>query len=145
MQFSAIVKHGYMKQMMNVFGNVIVAKTFRVHRKNETTKLGGVVMLLVPTSLRPKVKKDFNYKHTKKIESVWVECKLMYNNHNGGIEFKNVSYNPNKTLTGELLEGMSSNIDYVVVKNKPLTLMGDKNINNLNRKERKGSVGIDIW
>ena len=47
-----------------------------------------------------------------------------------------MSYNPIKTLTGDFLEGLSTSIDYAVVEIKPLTLMGDYNIDYLNRKER---------
>ena len=114
MQFLAFVKHGYMKKKTNVFGKVIVAKTNIVHMKNETKKHGGRVMPLVPTSLRPKVKKDLFYKIPNKIVSVWVESKLLCNNHKGGTQFKNSSYIPNKILTGEFLEGLSTSIDYSI-------------------------------
>ena len=99
-------------------------------------KYGGGVMLLVPISLQPKIRKDLNYINTKIFESLWVECKLKNNNHNSETQLINVSYNPIKVLTGDFLEGLSTSIDYAVVENKPLTLIGDYNINYLNRKER---------
>ena len=99
-------------------------------------KYGSGVMLLVPISLKPKIRKDVNYINTKKFESLWVECKLKNNSHNSENQLINVSYNPIKVLTGDFLEGLSTSIDYAVVENKPLTLMGDYNINYLNRKER---------
>ena len=93
-------------------------------------------MLLVLTSQRPKVGKDLNYINTKKLKSLWVECKLKKNNLNGGTQLMNASYNPIKSLTGDVIEGLSISIDYAIVKNKLFTLMGDYTINCLNRKER---------
>ena len=49
----------------------------------------------------------------------------------------NVSYNPIKSLTGEFSEGLSTSPDNAIVEKKPTTLVGDYNINSLNRKERK--------
>ena len=62
--------------------------------------------------------------------------KLKNNNHNSKTQLINVSYNPIKTLICDFLEGLSTSIDCAVVENKPLTLMGEYNINYLNRKER---------
>ena len=49
----------------------------------------------------------------------------------------NISYNPQNSLTDAFLEELSTSIDYAVVENKPITLMGDYNINYLNPTEKQ--------
>ena len=109
-------------------------ETFRIDRK---TKKGGGIMLLVPKSLDPKERKDLNHLNQKVFESLWVECSL---NNNSSIKRKqliNIGYNPQKSLTDAFLEVLSTSIDYAVVENKPITLMGDYNINYLNPTEKQ--------
>ena len=92
-------------------------------------------MLLVPKSLHPKEQKDLNHLNQKVFESLWVECSLI----NSSMKRKlliNISYNP-QSLTDAFLEELSTSIDYAVVVNKPITLMGDYNINYLNPTEKQ--------
>ena len=49
----------------------------------------------------------------------------------------NISYNSQKSLTDAFLDELSTSIDYAVVENKPITLMGDYNINYLNPTEKQ--------
>ena len=47
-------------------------------RKDETKKYGGGVMLLVPISLQPKIRKDLNYLNTKTRPEIHSEQKRTY-------------------------------------------------------------------
>ena len=49
----------------------------------------------------------------------------------------NISYNPSKTLYHLFLEQLSLSIDFAVTENKPITLLGDYNIDYLNERERQ--------
>ena len=46
-----------------------------------------------------------------------------------------MSYNPNNALN-TFLEELSTSIDYAITENKPRTLMGDYNLDYLNKKEQ---------
>ena len=91
----------------------------------------------VPKSLHPKERNDLNHLNQKVFESLWVECSR---NNKSSMKRKhliNISYNPQKSLTDAFLEELSTSIDYAVVENKPITLMGDYNINYLNPTEKQ--------
>ena len=49
----------------------------------------------------------------------------------------NISYNPRETLFHLFLEQLSLSIDFAVTENKPITLLGDYNIDYLNKRERQ--------
>ena len=59
------------------------------------------------------------------------------NSFNKRKQLINVSYNPNKSLYHQFLEELSVSIDHAIVENKPLTIMGDYNINYLNTREKQ--------
>ena len=97
---------------------------------------GGGITLFVPNSLSPKERKDLNYLNNESFESLWVEC----NNNNGTNKKKqlnNISYNPNESLINNFLEESSTSIGSAIVENKPITLMGDYNIEYPNPKEKE--------
>ena len=48
-----------------------------------------------------------------------------------------MSYNPNKALLNKFLEELSTSIDYAITENKPITLMGDYNLDYLNKNEKE--------
>ena len=104
-QFLAIVKHGYLKQTTNVIANLTekMFRTFGVDKKNETKKRVGRGKLFVPTSMQTNVRKIPKYKKIKNFESLWAEGKLKNNSHNGGTQFLNMIYYPNKSLTDDFL------------------------------------------
>ena len=116
-------------------------ETFRIDRK---TKKGGGIMLLVPKSLHPKERKDLNHLNQKLFESLWVECNLNNNSSMKRKQLINISYNPQKSLTDAFLEELSTSIDYAIVENKPITLMGDYNINYLNPTEKQSLDTITV-
>ena len=47
-----------------------------------------------------------------------------------------MSYNPSKALLNTFLE-LSTSIDYAITENKPITLMGDYNLDYLNKREKE--------
>ena len=51
-------------------------KTFRADRDTPTKECGGGVMLIIPSSLNPKVRNDLNYMNKKHFECLWIECCL---------------------------------------------------------------------
>ena len=79
----------------------------------------------MPKSLHPKERNDFSHLNQKVFESLWVEYSLNNNSSMKQKQLINISYNPQKSLTDAFLEELSTSIDYAVVENKPITLMGD--------------------
>ena len=69
-----------------------------------------------------------------------VECKIN-NGTNKKKQLIIISYNPNKSLIF-FLEELSTSIDSAIVENKPITLMGDYNIDYLNLKEKENLEAI---
>ena len=51
-------------------------KPYRCDRHMSQNDRGGGVMLFVPKSLNPKLRKDLNYMDASKFESSWIECIL---------------------------------------------------------------------
>ena len=51
-------------------------------------------------------------------------------------QLRNISYNPNISLYHQFLE-LSISIDHAIIENKPLTIMGDYNIDHLNTREKQ--------
>ena len=94
-------------------------------------------MLIFPSSLNPKVRNDLDYLNKKKFERLWIECSVNNNSANKQKQLMNVSYNPNKSLYHQFLEELSVGVDHAIVENKPLTIMGDYNINYLNIREKR--------
>ena len=105
---------------------------------------GGGVMLVIPKSLNPKLRKDLNNLDKNLFESLWVECNLNNNTADKSKQLINISYNPKKSLMNPFLEQLSTSIDYAVTENKALTLMGDYNIDYLNWKEKQCLDSITI-
>ena len=94
-------------------------------------------MLAVPKSLNPKERKDLNYSDKRVFESIWVECRTTGSSATKNNQLINSSYNPHKQYYRQFLEELSTSIDYAITENKPLLLMGDFNINFLNKNERE--------
>ena len=68
----------------------------------------------------------------KYLKNPWVECILNINSSMKRKQLINISYNSQKSLTEALVEELSTSTDYADVENKPITLMGDFNINYYN-------------
>ena len=83
------------------------------------------MMLVIPSSLNPKVRNVLNYMNEKNSESLWIECSVNNNSSNKKKQLINVSYNPKKSLYHQFLEELSFSIDHAIVENEPLTSMGD--------------------
>ena len=92
-------------------------KTFRADRDTLTKECGGGVMLIIPSSLTPKVRNDLNNMNKKNFESLWVECSVNNNSSNKQKRLISVSYNPNKSLYYQFLEELSVSIDHAIVEN----------------------------
>ena len=104
-------------------------KTFRSDRKPGIKTKGGGVMLLIPKTLNPKSRNDLNCMNKNQFESLWVECNFNIDPTKKNRQLINISYNPSKSLIDPFLEELSTSIDIAIVENKPITLMGDFNIN----------------
>ena len=111
-------------------------KTFRCDRNRRKNTLGGGVMIFVPRVLNPKQRPDLNYMNKECFESIWIECNMSNILSDKNKKIINVSYNPKKMIV-PFLEELSTSIDFAVVENKPITLMGDYNIDYLVEKEKK--------
>ena len=107
-------------------------KTFRSDRKLGNKTKGGGVMLLIPKTLNPKSRNDLNCMNKNQFESLWVECNFNNDPTNKNRQLINITYNPSKSLIDRFLEELSTSIDIAIVENKPITLMGDFNINFFN-------------
>ena len=57
-------------------------KTFRSDRETMLKDRGGGVMVIVPKSLNPKIRKDLIHLNKNLFESLWIECNLNNNAHN---------------------------------------------------------------
>ena len=119
-------------------------KTFRADRKLTKKMRGGGAMIIVPKNLNPKLRKDLVHTNEHDFESLWIECNINNDVSNKKKQLINVSYNPNKALLNSFLEELSTSIDYAVTENKPITLMGDYNLDYLNKKEKQSLDTIMI-
>ena len=102
-------------------------KTFRCDRKSNEKQQGGGVMIIAPKHLNPKLRKDLKKLNPNHFESLWIECNLNTDHSNKKKHSINVSYNPHKFLYIDFSE-LSDSIEQAIVENKPITLMGDYNI-----------------
>ena len=112
-------------------------KSYRCDRYLSQKDRGGGVMLFVPKSPNPKSRKDLNCMDACKFERLWIECNLTNDTKKKQKQLINISYNPNKNLTACFLEELSTSIDHAITKDKPITLLGDYNIDYLNDNERE--------
>ena len=110
-------------------------KTFRMDRQCPNKDRGGGVMLIVPIKLNPKIREDLNHLNKTFFESLWIECNMTTKNEFKKKQLINISYNPKKTLYHLFLEQLSQSIDSAITENKPITLMGDYNIDYMNERE----------
>ena len=104
---------------------------------SERKKCGGGVMLVVPKILNPKLRKDLNHTNPINFESLWIECNISSDLTFSKKQLIIISYNPSKNLLNSFLEELSTSIDYAITENKPMTLMGDYNVDYLNNKEKQ--------
>ena len=112
-------------------------KTFRTDREAPNRENGGGVMQIIPACLNPKTRNDLNYLINELFESLWIEWSLNHSTSNKQKRLINTSYNPKKAYYHQFLEKLSMSIDHAVVEIKPLTMMGDYNINYLNQREKE--------
>ena len=112
-------------------------KTFRADRDTPTKECGGGVMLIIPSSVNPKVCNVLNYMNKKNFEILWTECSVNKNSSNKQKQLIKVPYNPSKSLYHQFLEELSISIDHAIVETKPLTIMGDYKIKYLNTREKQ--------
>ena len=77
--------------------------------------------------------------HTNELdfESVWIACNINNDVSNKKKQLINVSYNSNKALLNTFLEEVSTSIDNATTENKPITLLGDYNLDYLNKKRKR--------
>ena len=77
--------------------------------------------------------------HTNELdfESAWKECNFNNDVSKKKKQLINESYNPNKALLNTFIEELSTSIDYAITENKPINLMGDYNLDCLNKKEKE--------
>ena len=113
----------------------VMFRNDRVPENKKKKKKGGGVALYVPKSLAPK---EFKFKESKLHtgESVWVECKKNFDKKCKKRQLINVSYSPNKNLMNTFLENLATSIDSIVGSFDSIILMGDYNIDYLNKNER---------
>ena len=78
-----------------------------------------------------------NYLDKNVFESIWIECRTTNSSATKNNQLINISYNPHKHYYRQFLEEFSTSIDYAFTEIKPLVLMGDYNINFLNKNERE--------
>ena len=83
------------------------------------------------------LREDLNHLNRTFFESIWIECNMTTNSTSKQKQLINISYNPSKTLYHLFLEQLSLSIDFAVTENKPITLLGDYNIDYLNERERQ--------
>ena len=104
-------------------------------------------MLIIPACKNPKTRNDLNYLNTELFESLWIECSLNNITSNNQKQLIKISYNPKKAHYHQFIEELSMSIDHAIVENKPTTMMGDYNINYLNKREREHleKCYIDLW
>ena len=112
-------------------------KTFRADRKHTKKMRGSGAMIIVPKNLNPKLRRDLVHSNELDFESVWIECNINKDVSNKKKQLINVSYNPNKALLNTFLEELSTSKDFAITENKLITLMGDCNLDYLNKKEKK--------
>ena len=101
-------------------------------------------MIIVPKNLNPKLKKDLVHTNEHEFESLWIECNINNDVSNKKKQLINVKFDPNKALLNSFLEELSTSIVYAVTENKPITLMGDYNVDYLNKKEKQSLDTIMI-
>ena len=94
-------------------------------------------MIFVPRVLNPKQRPDLNYMNKDSFESIWIECNMSNVQSDKNKQLIDVSYNPKKNLIVPFLEELSTSIDFAIVENKPITLMGDYNLDYLVENEKK--------
>ena len=99
-------------------------------------------MLVVPKISNPKLRKDLNHTNPINFESLWIECNITSDLTFRKKQLINISYNPSKNLLDSFLEELSTSIDYAITENKPMTLMGDFNIDYLNNKENLDTITV---
>ena len=101
-------------------------------------------MLVIPKSLKPKLRKDLNHLNKEFFESLWVSTNITSDAANKCKQLINISYNSEKY---PFLEELSTSIDFVVTENKQMILIGDFNIDCFKTKA-KTLPGIryrDLW
>ena len=94
-------------------------------------------MTIVPKNPNPKLSRDLVHTNELDFENVWIECNINNNASNKKKQLINVSYNPKKALLNTFLKEISTSIDHAITENKPITLMGDYNLDYLNKKEKE--------
>ena len=101
-------------------------------------------MIIVPKNLNSKLRKDLVHTNEHDFENLWIECNINNDVSNKKKQLINMSHNHNKALLNSFLEELSTNIDYAVTENKPITLTGDYNLDYLCKKEKQSLDTIMI-
>ena len=68
---------------------------------------------------------------------MWVECNISNDRSIRKKQLKNISNNPSKNVLESFLEEISTSNDYAITENKPMTLMGDYNIEYIEYLDNK--------
>ena len=111
-------------------------KCFRYDRKCVDKTKGGGILLYIPFQLEPKELPDLYLCETELFESIWIEFELPQLASHVNKVLLNVSYNPQKSLSGLFLENLSKSIEVAMLKTSNIVLMGDYNIDYLNQPEQ---------
>ena len=104
-----------------------------IFRDDRSTELsgkvkGGGVLMLVPQNLNPVIRDDINSFRKSLFDSLWVECDDFTSNTKNR-QLICVVYNPSKAYKNMFLADLAVNMDKAIVEQKPITIMGDFNIN----------------
>ena len=108
-------------------------RIFRSDRSPKNVKkLGGGVMLIVPIHFSPRVLKNVKRSNEKFYDSIWI--KILCSDEPSLL---NITYNPQKSYSSNLLEEMADCIDDIIKCKSRIVLIGDFNVNYLDEKEKQ--------
>ena len=117
---------------------------FRNDRKQTKKQKGGGVALYVPKRLSPREMKNLNLFDENNFESLWIECKKNYQSKSNDKMLINITYCPQKNLHNQFLDELALNLDNAISVCNSVYLMGDYNINYLDRFERNNLDSVII-
>ena len=96
---------------------------------------GGGVMLLIPKTLHPTLRRDLNLFH-QKYDSIWVDFKISKNKTERST-FLNISYTPSKSNKIEFVDNFALSVDFAQTYNSNIVLLGDYNLNYSNTQAKQ--------
>ena len=111
---------------------------FRCDRNKKCTgqHAGGGTLLLIPKKFNPKIREDLNYLRPSHFEGLWVEYSPIISKKSKR-QIIAFAYNPHKQFNEIFIEDTLKGIDYAASEARDVTILGDFNINYLNKHEAK--------